>query len=143
MIGSSAKFFATLGWRSDSGHRPRRGWTCQSVDRPAAPAQRSREYGVDRLTGAFVGVGGVGNTTLRQRLYEQTRSIGFAMLSIIHPGAIIAASAVLESGVMIMAGAIINPAAHLGDNVIINTEAIVDHDGQIGAQAHVDLASVV
>jgi UDP-perosamine 4-acetyltransferase len=95
------------------------------------------------VTGAFVGVGGVGDDTLRRRLYEQVRSIGFDMISIIHPGTIIAASAVIGAGVMIMAGATINPDAHLGDNVIINTGAIVEHDCQIGAHAHVAPGAVL
>lgn len=95
------------------------------------------------VSGAFVGVGGVGDNRLRQRLYEQARTIGFQMISLFHPHAIIAASAVLGSGLMIMANAVVNPEASLGDNVIINTGAIVEHECQVGAHVHVAPGAVL
>jgi UDP-perosamine 4-acetyltransferase len=95
------------------------------------------------VRGAFIGVGGVGDNTPRQRLYGAARSMGFEIMTSIHPTAIIARSVVLESGVMIMAGAIINAGTHIDDNVIINTGAIVEHDCQISAHAHVAPGAVL
>jgi UDP-perosamine 4-acetyltransferase len=95
------------------------------------------------VRGAFIGVGGVGDNTARQRLFEAARSIGFEIITSIHPTAIIARQVVLEAGVMIMAGAIINAGTHIDDNVIINTGAIVEHDCYIGAQVHVAPGAVL
>lgn len=86
---------------------------------------------------AFIGVGSVGNSARRQKLYELALSHGFQVVSAIHPQAVISTSARIGAGVAIMAGAIINADAQIGDNVIINTGAIVEHDCSVGNHAHI------
>jgi sugar O-acyltransferase (sialic acid O-acetyltransferase NeuD family) len=77
---------------------------------------------------AFVGMGTVGNTSERTKIYQKIEAIGFAPLTIIHPSAMIALTAELGKGGCFMAGAIINPYAKIGHNVIVNTGALVEHD---------------
>jgi sugar O-acyltransferase (sialic acid O-acetyltransferase NeuD family) len=86
---------------------------------------------------AFIGVGTVGHSNRRPELFDTLRSLGFEVISAIHPTAIISASAQIGSGATIMAGVVINAGAHIGDNVIINTGAIVDHDCIIGNHTHI------
>ena len=86
---------------------------------------------------AFIGVGSVGNSARRQKLYELALSHGFQVVSAIHPRAIVSPSARIGGGVAIMAGAILNADVRLGDNVIINTGAIVEHDCSIGNHTHI------
>lgn len=86
---------------------------------------------------AFVGLGSVGDTLPRRRLYEKARGHGFQIVRALHPQAIIAPSVEIGHGPTIMAGAIINAAVRLGDNVIVNTGAIVEHDCVIGDHVHV------
>lgn len=86
---------------------------------------------------AFIGVGSEGDSRLRRLLFDRARSIGFEVVSVIHPRATIAASAIIGRGAMIMAGAVINPAARLGDNVIVNTSAVVEHDCVLGNHVHI------
>jgi len=86
---------------------------------------------------AFIGLGTIGNTRLRRRLYEKARRQRFQIVQAIHPQAIIAPSAEIGHGPTIMAGVVINAAARLGDNVIVNTGAIVEHDCVIGDHAHI------
>ena len=86
---------------------------------------------------AFIGVGSIENVEPRKRLYETARKFGFVIVRSIHPRAVVAESAVLGDGPMVMAGAIINPAARIGNNVIINTGAIVEHDCVIGDHSHI------
>lgn len=93
-----------------------------------------REQGVE---GAFIGVGGIGDNGPRRRLYEKATEIGFEVVPVIHPTAIIATRVTIGRGPIIMAGAIINAAARIGDNVIVNTGAIVEHDCVIGHHAHI------
>ncbi len=95
------------------------------------------------VTAAFIGIGGVGDNTLRRRVYEQVRAAGFAVVNAVHPRAIVAPSVHLDSGIAIMAGAILNPDTHLGANVIVNTGAIVDHDCHIGAHTHISPGAVL
>jgi len=86
---------------------------------------------------AFIGVGSVGDATLREKLYERAGSIGFKLIPTIHPSATISPSARLGDGATVMARAVINASASLGDNVIVNTGAIVEHDCVIGDHAHI------
>ncbi len=92
---------------------------------------------------AFIGVGGVGDNTLRTALYHKVLEAGFEVVQAIHPAAIIAPSVRLGQGVAIMAGAIVNSDARLGENVIVNTGAIVEHDCEIGAHAHISPGAVL
>lgn len=96
---------------------------------------------------AFIGLGTVGDTRPRRRLYEKTRRQGFQIIESIHPQAIISPSAEFGEGVTIMAGAVINACARLGVDVIINTRAVVEHDCVIGDHVHIatgaQLASTV
>ena len=89
------------------------------------------------VRGAFIGVGAVGNTQSRIRLYENVCQQGFRLVDAIHPQAIISPSARLGDGPTIMAGSVINAKAALGNDVIINTGAIVEHDCLLGDHVHI------
>ena len=86
---------------------------------------------------AFIGLGSIGDTRPRRRLYEKALGHGYQIVSAIHPRAVIAQSVSLGKGATVLAGAVINAAATLGDNVIVNTGAIVEHDCWIGDHVHI------
>ncbi|MFC2035007.1 acetyltransferase [Chloroflexota bacterium] len=86
---------------------------------------------------AFIGLGTIGDTRPRRRLYEKARRQGFQIANVIHPQAVIAPSVIIGYGSTIMAGVVINAAAQLGDNVIINTSAVVEHDCVISNHVHI------
>ena len=86
---------------------------------------------------AFMSLGGLGSSSLRQELYEHARALGFEMISAVHPQAVVSRFARLGIGSTIMAAAVINPGTMIGENVIINSGAIVDHDCVIGDHVHV------
>lgn len=92
---------------------------------------------------AFIGVGTVGDTQPRIRLYESARKQEFRIVRAVHPRAVVALSAAIGEGPTIMAGAVINPDARLGDNVIVNTAAVVEHDCVIGPHAHIATGAVL
>jgi len=77
---------------------------------------------------AFIGVGTVGDTSLRTKIYQNLKTIGFTPLTIIHPSTMIAHTVELGKGDCFMAGTIINPYVKIGNNVIVNTGALVEHD---------------
>ncbi len=94
-------------------------------------------FRADGVTHAFIGLGGTGSTAPRQRLFDLALSLGFDVISVIHPAATVAESVTPGRGVQIMAGVVINPYTRLGDNVIVNTGAVVDHDCVIGDHVHI------
>ena len=85
----------------------------------------------------FVGIGSIGNTRPRQRLFEMGLQYAMDPVDAIHPNAVLSSSAQVGRGITIMAGAVINACAHLGVNVIVNTGAIVEHDCIIGDHVYV------
>lgn len=97
------------------------------------PALRS-----EGITHFFVGVGAVGGSALRAKLYEWGIAQGLSPVSAIHPRATVAASAVLGPGATLMAGVVINAGACLGANVVVNTSVIIEHDCAV--EDHVYLA---
>lgn len=79
----------------------------------------------------------IGDNRRRTNLYEYLRGLGFKFVNMIHPSAIIAASAHLSIGTAIMPGAILNPDCLIKENVIINTKASVDHDCIVMEHCHI------
>jgi sugar O-acyltransferase (sialic acid O-acetyltransferase NeuD family) len=97
----------------------------------------------DGIAAAFIGMGGVGDNTLRLKLFEKVQTAGFTFINVVHPAAILAYGVQLGQGVAIMAGVVINPDTKIGDNVIINTGALVEHDCEIGSHVHISPGAVL
>lgn len=96
--------------------------------------------GIDHV---FLGVGGIGNNHPRARIFEHLCNLGFRVVNVIHPSAVVSKTAVLGEGVAIMAGAILNCGGQIGNNVIINTRAVVDHDCRLGDHVHIAPGAVL
>jgi len=80
---------------------------------------------------------GVGNNRARKAIAERCRSAGMEILTVIHPTAVIAASAHIGEGAAIMAAVVVNPEAKIGTGVILNSGAVVEHDVVLGEYSHV------
>jgi len=83
---------------------------------------------------AYIGIGATRSEGCRRRaeVFAHIRSLGYAAPVLIHPCAVVAASAEIGSGTQIFAGAVIQPRARIGCNVIINAGALAEHDCTIG-----------
>lgn len=79
----------------------------------------------------------IGSNVARERLQTASISAGLIAATLVHPSAVVARSAVLGEGSVVMAGAVVNSEAQIGRGVIINTGAIVDHDCRIGDYVHI------
>jgi methionyl-tRNA formyltransferase len=86
---------------------------------------------------AFIGVGGVGSNEVRAKLFKRAQTLGFTMIRAVHPSAVVASTATIGEGSVVMAGAIVNPGARVGMDVVVNTGAIIDHDCSIGDHVHI------
>jgi UDP-perosamine 4-acetyltransferase len=89
------------------------------------------------VAGACLGIGGAGDNGPRKRLFDHLRGMGFQLPTIVHPRAIVAASAELGDAAVVLAAAVVGAGASIGENVIVNTGAVVEHDCVVGAHAHV------
>jgi sugar O-acyltransferase (sialic acid O-acetyltransferase NeuD family) len=92
---------------------------------------------------AFITVGSIGNTRVREKLFDKLTEIGFTIPAIIDPSAVISASASIAAGVFIGKRAVVNANARIGSCAIINTGAIVEHDCVVGRFAHISPGAVV
>lgn len=101
------------------------------------------EVGANRTALLVNGVGSIGDSGSRKRIFDQWRAVGYEFTNVIHPSAIISRLAWLGSGVQVFAGAVIQADAMLEDNVLINTGALVDHDCKIGAHTHIAPGAVL
>ena len=79
---------------------------------------------------------GIGDNLIRRVIAKRCVDGGLKLISAIHPRAIVAPSAKIEAGVVIMASAVVNPEACIGQGAVINSSAVVEHDCQVGAFAH-------
>lgn len=80
---------------------------------------------------------GIGDNHLRQRIAERVRSQSKALLTIIHPDALVSNYVKIGDGTFIARGACINPLVEIGTDVIINTAASIDHECMIASGAHI------
>lgn len=96
--------------------------------------QNWKENGVKN---AFVTIGSIGDTHLRQKLYQNAKDIGFNFPIIIDKTAIVSSRAQIKEGTFIGKGAIINTSVKIGEQAIINSGAIVEHDSTIGNYCHI------
>lgn len=95
------------------------------------------------ITNAAVGVGYLGKSDLRERLWKRLNEIGFQMPTVCDPSAIIANNVQIGEGCFIGKGAIINANASIGKLCIINSGAIIEHDCSVDEFSHISVGSVL
>lgn len=92
---------------------------------------------------AAIGIGFLGKSNLRKRLYEKIKNIGYNLPVVCDPTAIIASGVSIGDGTFIGKGAILNTDSQIGKMCIINTGAIVEHDCQVGDFSHISVGTVL
>jgi len=83
------------------------------------------------------GLGSIGSTSPRERVYERAVALGFRFHPLVHKSASVAADVVLGVGVQVMAGAIVQTGVSIASNVLINTGAVIDHDCTLESHCHI------
>jgi len=90
-----------------------------------------------RRSAAGAGVAlGVGDNAARERCAARVREAGLPLPVLRHAAAVVAPTARLGEGSVLMAGAVVNPDAELGPGCIVNTGAVVEHDCRLAGWVH-------
>ncbi len=93
------------------------------------------DYGRFAAEGTIIAIG---SNRTRKAIYEQFDGDARPRwVTVAHPSSVVARSARLGEGTVIMANGVINPDTEIGDHVIVNSGATVDHDCRIGSFSHI------
>lgn len=88
--------------------------------------------GVDEATGPAIIA--IGANSARRAISSR---LGLEWVSAVHPSAVVHETVRIEPGAVVFAGCVVQPDCILGAHAILNTKAHMDHDGRVGAYAHV------
>lgn len=94
------------------------------------------QYKVDEVE-LVNGIGSVGSTALRAKLYEFYKSKGYSFKTVIHKSAVVSSRAKLCEGAQVLVGTVVTTEAKIGENSIINTKTSIDHGCKIGRHCHI------
>ena len=86
----------------------------------------------DGVTCAVNAVGGIGNYSVRWRIFEKLRALDFSFPTLIHPSAFIEDTAVLADGIQVLAQSYISSESSIEFGTLINAGTVISHDGCIG-----------
>lgn len=95
------------------------------------------------IRNAFVTVGFMGQSSVRNRLYERLKQIGYRVPNIIDPSAVIAQDAVMGEGNFVGKLAMLNADVRIGNMCIINSGAMIEHECHVGDFTHVSVGTVL
>ena len=73
----------------------------------------------------------IGDVNRRKEIYDRHPDLNY--MTLVHPTAVVADTAIVEAGTVVCAGAIIQPYVHVGKHCIINTNCGIDHESHIGS----------
>lgn len=94
-------------------------------------------------TDAFITVGSVGNVTIRKKLYQLVKSIGYHIPNIIDKTGIVSPHAICGEGIYVGKRAVVNANTQIGNCTIINTASVIEHECVVGDFVHVAPGSMV
>ena len=92
---------------------------------------------------AFITVGSTGDASIRRRLFEKVKSLGFRVPAIVDPSAAVARDAEIKEGAFVGKRAVVNSGCVIGQCAIVNTGVIVEHDCAVGDFSHVSPGAVL
>ena len=79
---------------------------------------------------------GIGNNSIRKKLFGKVKKHNFNIPTLIHPSAVISDVDIGE-GTVIMPQVVINTKSQIGRGVILNTSSVIEHENIIGDFVHI------
>jgi sugar O-acyltransferase (sialic acid O-acetyltransferase NeuD family) len=104
---------------------------------PLAAAGALRQQGLEAAHVAL------GDNPRRQALGEWLAGLGYALPVIRHPSAVVAGSARIGDGSVLLPRVVLGAGAEVGRHVILNTGCIVEHDARLEDAVHVAPGAVL
>lgn len=104
---------------------------------------RLEELYKDGVMNAFVTLGFMGQSRVRNCIYHELKRIGFTLPLIADPSAIIADDVLIGEGTFVGKGAIINSETTVGKMCIINTKAVLEHEVSVGDFCHISVGAIL
>lgn len=101
------------------------------------------KYYDNGIRNAFITIGYLGKSDIRNRLYCRLKEIGYILPNVIDNSSIIASDVSLEDGIFVGKRAVINANTYIGKMCIINTGAIIEHDCKVEAFSHISVGSIL
>ena len=95
------------------------------------------------FTDAFITVGSIKDASLRKKLAQTVKEIGFSMPIIADPSAVISMYSDLGEGTFVGKNAVINADARIGNHCIVNTGAIIEHECSVGDFCHIAVGAIL
>lgn len=92
---------------------------------------------------ALITIGQLHNSSIRKKIYETLKDIGFILPTIVSPKAYISKHSNVKEATIVMHDVVINSNSYIGKNCIINTKSLIEHDVTIKDNCHISTASVV
>ena len=92
---------------------------------------------------AIITIGQIESNTIRLKLFNKLKEIGFTLPIIISPLAYVSKHSFIDEGTIIMHQSLVNANVKIGKNCIINTKALIEHDVIIEDNCHISTASVL
>jgi sugar O-acyltransferase (sialic acid O-acetyltransferase NeuD family) len=92
---------------------------------------------------AFVTVGQIKSNSLRVKLFNILKEIGYELPVIISPLAYVSKHAKIEEGTVVLHHALVNANAKIGVNCIINTKALIEHDARVENNVHISTGVII
>jgi len=92
---------------------------------------------------AFVTVGQIKSNTIRVKLFNKLKELGYKLPIIKSPLAYISKYSTIAQGTIVHHFAVINASAKIGKNCIINTKALIEHDVVIENNCHISTGAII
>lgn len=95
------------------------------------------------IRNAAMGIGYLGRSSLREKLWDILKKIGYSLPVICDASAILACDVKLDEGCFVGKRAVLNAGASIGKMCIINTGAIVEHDCCVEEFSHISVGAIL
>lgn len=98
---------------------------------------------IDTYKYAIITVGQIKSNSLKVKLFNKTKELGYILPVIISPLAYVSKYSRIDDGTVIMHQALVNANATIGKNCIINTKALIEHDSTVKDNCHISTGAII